>query len=332
MRFALLCVGLAGVVFGGCSKPPGAENDRSLSPTPQANQSTDWAPEPLHQAHLPNGYRIHEKVMSGGEPEGDEAFQELKELGVKTIISVDGAKPDVDTAAKYGIRYVHIPFGYDGVPEEQGSELAKAVRDLPGPIYIHCHHGKHRSPAGAAVACVGAGLIEPENALIVLRTAGTSDHYRGLYQSAEHARRFEDGLLDALKANFPSSVPVPPIAESMVAIEHTHDHLKAIEEAGWKSPPEQPDLEPAHEALLLREHFTELLRTDEVKQKPERMQELLRDTETAAGDLESSLRNWSDAAQPIPAAVTDLFAHVTNNCATCHAKFRDNPRDEARNR
>ena len=40
-------------------------------------------------------------------------------------------------------------------------EIATAVQTLPGPIYIHCHHGKHRSPAASAAACVGAGLIEP---------------------------------------------------------------------------------------------------------------------------------------------------------------------------
>jgi protein tyrosine/serine phosphatase len=70
------------------------------------------------------------------------------------------------------------------VPAERAAELAKAVRDLPGPIYIHCHHGKHRSPAAAAVACVAAGLLAPERAPAVLKEAGTSPNYRGLFASA----------------------------------------------------------------------------------------------------------------------------------------------------
>ena len=105
---------------------------------------------------LPNAYRLHPRVISGGQPEGEQAFARLKELGVKTVISVDGARPEVELARKYGLRYVHLPHGYDGVPDERASELAKAVRDLPGPVYIHCHHGKHRSPAAATVACVAA--------------------------------------------------------------------------------------------------------------------------------------------------------------------------------
>ena len=36
-------------------------------------------------------------------------------------------------AKKYGMRYVHLPHGYDGIPEERIAELAKAVRDLPQP-------------------------------------------------------------------------------------------------------------------------------------------------------------------------------------------------------
>src|SRR5688572_20555590 len=67
--------------------------------------------EKLSTQHLPNAVRVHERVISGGLPEGDAAFAELNALGVKTIVSVDGAKPDLETAAKFGLRYVHLPHG-----------------------------------------------------------------------------------------------------------------------------------------------------------------------------------------------------------------------------
>ena len=149
---------------------------------------TTTAPEKLATQHLPNAYRITDKVISGGLPDGEAGFQELKALGVKTVISVDGMTPDVEGARKLGLRYVHLPHGYDRIPVERGRELAKAVRDLPGPVYIHCHHGKHRSPAAAAVACVEAGFISSEAAEGVLKTAGTNPNYRGLYESVRSAR------------------------------------------------------------------------------------------------------------------------------------------------
>ncbi|MGE0610114.1 MAG: hypothetical protein AB7O62_23685, partial [Pirellulales bacterium] len=77
-------------------------------------------PRRLPVEHLPNAIRLHPKVVSGGQPEGEAAFAELRDLGIKTVISVDGARPAVPLAKKYGLRYVHLPHGYDGVPEQRG--------------------------------------------------------------------------------------------------------------------------------------------------------------------------------------------------------------------
>jgi protein tyrosine phosphatase (PTP) superfamily phosphohydrolase (DUF442 family) len=268
--------------------------------------------------------RVHEKVISGGLPEGDAAFAELKELGVKTVISVDGAKPDVATAEKYGMRYVHLPHSYDGIPANRAKELAKAVRDLPGRVYIHCHHGNHRSPAAAAVACVGAGLIDHDDAAVVLKVAGTSESYRGLFQSADKARPFDPALLDELQADFPAVARLSALAEVMVEIKYVHNRLKTIEKAGWKTPADNPTLDPAHEALLLREYFAELLRTEELLKKPAEFQELTKEGEALGLALEKAL-----TTSPVDTEnASKLFLAVGNNCKTCHQKFRDVPLKE----
>jgi hypothetical protein len=319
----LLAVLLLSLLAVGCGQQQNA--------TPSTSQRAIPAvPEKVAAEHLPNPWRLHPKVISGGLPEGDAAFKELADLGVKTVISVDGARPDVGLAKKYGLRYVHMPHGYDGVPEQRAKELAKAVRDLPGPIYIHCHHGKHRSPAAATVACVGAGLLSPDAALGVLRAAGTSENYRGLYQSAEAAQRLDDALLDELQVAYPETVKVPPIADAMIAIEHTHDHLKALAGNQWARLEKQPDLDSAHEALLLREHYTELLRTDEVKQQPEGFQKMLAESEATARQLEDLLTKWKKAGTPSPPPerIGQAFAAVTQSCASCHKTHRDVPLGE----
>jgi hypothetical protein len=118
------------------------------------------------------------------------------------------------------------------------------------------------------------------------------------------------------------------MAEAMVALEHTHDHLLKIEAAGWRSPPEHPDLDPAHEALLLREHFTELLRSDEAGEYPEDFRELLRYSEAAARELETGLLDFAETTEPAPSIIAKSFAQITNNCKTCHAEYRDNPRSQ----
>ncbi len=287
-------------------------------------------PHKLSSAHLPNAIQIHEKVISGGEPDGEEAFQELQDLGIKTIISVDGARPDLELAKKHGLRYVHLPHSYDGIPERRGHELAKAVRDFDGPIYIHCHHGKHRSPAAAAVACVTAGLIEPAMASSILQLAGTNPNYRGLYESAQSARKLDASVLDALKVDFPESAQLTPMADAMVHLEHTHDRVKMIAAAGWKSPTSHPEIIPAQEVLLLKEHFTEMLRAESVGKEPEGFQAMLQESQSAAADLEAALMTWNDseAALPVPDALPTSFEKIAKNCVACHTQFRDVPLSE----
>lgn len=74
-------------------------------------------------------------MLSGSSPESDEAFAALSRLRVKTIISVDGAQPDVASAHRHGLRYVHLPHGYGGISTEVQLRLVKAARTLPGPIH-----------------------------------------------------------------------------------------------------------------------------------------------------------------------------------------------------
>jgi hypothetical protein len=327
-----LVTAIVGLALGcSSSEAPQTAATNSDSAAGAAQSATTAGPTRLTSQYLPNLVQVHPRVLSGGLPKGERAFQELADRGVRTIISVDGAKPDVRAATKFGLRYVHLPHGYDGVPRERAQALAKAVRELDGPFYIHCHHGKHRSPAAASVACVATGLIPPSSALSVLELAGTSPHYQGLYRSAEDARPLADAVLDALQVTFQDTAEVPPMAEAMVALEITQDHLEGIADAGWKAPADHPDLEPAHEALLLKEHFTELLRTDEERPQPEEFRRLLRDSEAAARQLESELRAWASAAdaKPNPPAVLGHLAkRISANCVSCHQTFRDMPLDD----
>ncbi len=301
----------------------------------QAGQKTkqitrqQW-PQRIGANYLPNPVRVHPKVISGGLPEGDRAFKELQMLGVRTLISVDGVTPDVATAGKYGLRYVHLPHGYDGVPMQRARELAKAVRELDGPIYIHCHHGKHRSPAAASVACVAAGLIPASQAMSVLQIAGTSPHYRGLFESVRETKPVDSASLAALVVEFSESVEVPPLAEAMVAMDSTHERLRLIAQAAWSPPSDHPDLDPAHEALLMREQFTELLRTQGVKAKPPQFRQFLRESEAAARSLENALRNRSaDSNESDATGMARIsMAKISANCVACHTQYRDVPLSE----
>lgn len=269
--------------------------------------------------HLHNAHRVTDKVISGAQPYGEEAFAELQRLGVKTIISVDGMGPNVSLATKYGMRYVHLPIGYDTVPQPRALEIAKAINELPGPIYVHCHHGKHRSAAAVAVACVYNQSIQPSEAEAVLQTFGTGLNYKGLWKSAREARPLALKELDELKVDYVEKAPVPQMAAAMVRINEHFEHLKATQKAGWQTPPDHPDLDPAHEALQLEELTVEIGRSAYGQAEPPDFHKLLNASHEPAVKLREAL-----AARPInPPAADAAFKQLSQSCLSCHQAYRD---------
>jgi len=131
-----------------------------------------------------------------------------------------------------------------------------------------------------------------------------------------------------LKTVFEERVAVAPMAAAMVSLEQTFDNLKRLEAAQWQPLPQHPDVEPGHEALLLREHFTELLRTDATAVQPPAFQALLRAGLHWSQQLESGL-DLNDNLQPIEfEQLTRSMQQLAENCRQCHAQFRDAPQQK----
>ena len=60
---------------------------------------------------LPNFQRINPQIYCGGQPAGNAAFSMLRRLGIRTIVSVDGARPAIESARDHAMRYVPYPNG-----------------------------------------------------------------------------------------------------------------------------------------------------------------------------------------------------------------------------
>ena len=281
-------------------------------------------PRPIERVDaegLHNVFRVSERIYSGSSPEGDAGFATLARLGVKMLLSVDGARPDVATARRHGLTYVHLPFGYDGIPPDRVKELAKAA-GRPGPIYVHCHHGKHRGPA--AVAVIQLCTDPAWDAAVAegwLATAGTDPRYTGLTGLPRTLARPTAEELAALPAALPEAAPVPDLARIMVDVDARWDHLKLIKAAGWVAPEDHPDIDPPHEALQLLEHYRETIRLGSAKDRGADFLKLVADAEAAAADLEQALR-----AKPVAAdRAGPAFARSAAACTACHERFRDKP-------
>ncbi len=272
----------------------------------------------LRSAYLENLFSIDGKVLSGSSPHDEQGFQELKALGVKTIISVDGARPDVEAARKYGMRYVHIPIGYDGTTLSNANRIAKAADATDGPVYVHCHHGKHRGPAAVAVICESRGIWNTNQAEVWLRQAGTSPDYPGLYRMAAAFRKAADDT--SIPTNFPEQATVSRLVDAMVEIDLRWDHLKAVQKAGYKVPPDHPDLVPEKEAVLLMEAYRELGRVKEAQKLGGDFLDRLKKAEQQAASLHAFLK----ADQPLRKEhAHELWANTRQMCSSCHKKYRN---------
>jgi protein tyrosine phosphatase (PTP) superfamily phosphohydrolase (DUF442 family) len=282
-------------------------------------------PEPVDIQGVENAFRLSRRLYSGGEPQGEEAFKALRALGVKTVVSVDGARPDVETARKFGIRYVHLPVGYDGVPREQAVRMIQAARALPGPVFVHCHHGKHRGPTAAALCGIATDGWSKAEALAWLKQAGTSPDYRGLFAAVNDFVLPSAEELNRVASDLPEQAKVPALVQAMVQIDKRWDNLKAIYEAGFKTPANEPDLDPPHEAIQLAEHFRELLRQDETRAHGEDFVRKMETAERQATALQEAMRRHGAAPSSDSRKVLEsAFDAVAKRCTDCHARYRDN--------
>jgi hypothetical protein len=270
---------------------------------------------PVSTTVLQAVYQIREGLYSGNAPETAAAFADLEHLRIKTIISVDGAQPHVELARAIDARYVHLPLGYTGISASQRLTLCRAVNALPKPIYIHCHKGRHRGPAAAGVAVIGVYGWSSARAADALRAIGTSPRYSGLYRSVTEMAPLPSVALSGHDFVFPEVAETPPLTLAMATASRVEARLELARKSGWQTPPDHPDIDPAHEALQLKEIFRELARN--LKPDSAGFVDALSAIDSAAADLEASIRAGRQTR------ANAKFAKIQEDCTACHTRFRD---------
>ena len=293
-----------------------SNGDRAMrSPSPQGT-SPESAPG------LRNLVAYGEDFISGSVPHGAAGMESLDLLGVRTIVSVDGSTPEVEAARSRGMRYIHLPIGYDGFDEHRRRQLTRAVLDglEEGVVYIHCHHGMHRSAAAAAAVMVGAGWSSPDEAIERMRVSGTSPRYPGLYRCASRSTPIGEDVIESIDPNFPEVDRPDDFVDAMVKMDRALEHLQSIADAGWRAPENHPDLVPAAEAGRL----ADLLRIASEGHRARREVDpdfgawLARNARDA-----STLESLLLASTIDRSALDRSMAAIRNSCVACHARHRD---------
>jgi protein tyrosine phosphatase (PTP) superfamily phosphohydrolase (DUF442 family) len=315
-------VGLVLLAIAGCGSPEArqtAEPQKTdLGNTPT---SADVTPELLPEDSpteadyptLHNLIQVTDRIYSGAQPHGEEAFADLAKLGVKTVVSVDGARPDIEAAERRGLKYVHIPIQYSGVPEDARKALSRVADEAEGPLYVHCHHGKHRGPAAAAIVCIASGASDGKGALEILRKAGTSEGYPGLWRDVE---AFTKPSPDEELPELVSVAGVGSMAAAMAKIDRARDNLRLFLAADWGVLEDHPDLVATQEARKIKEGFESALE-NLAEDGDKQLKTWLSESQSTAEALETAAQRQETAQ------ATKHFEALQEACKTCHAKYRN---------
>ncbi len=273
--------------------------------------------KPINLPGLHNIVAYADGVWTGAVPEGDEGFATLESLGVHLVVSVDGAVPDVDSARRHSIRYIHLPISYDTVSQERQLQLAQVIASTPGPIYMHCHHGKHRSAAAVGAAAVVAGRTDPAAAVERMKISGTAPAYEGLWSAVRNAKPADAAALATDIGAFPSIATVTGLVAAMAEIDLVNDLVRTAKENQWQPPSFHPDLVAPKETRRLRDLFASLVRDAESQAMDAGYKKVLDRAIVEASDLDEAVRQ-GDAAKS-----DALFAALGKSCKECHQPYRD---------
>ncbi|MEW6074201.1 MAG: hypothetical protein AB1726_16595 [Planctomycetota bacterium] len=276
---------------------------------------------------LHNVYFLSERIFSGSEPEGEEAFAELAAWGVKTILSVDGKVPDAAAAARHGLRTVHVPIQYRGFAPEELQKIAKTFRELDGPFYVHCYHGQHRGPAAAAVGRIVLDGASREEAIAEMRQwCATAAKYEGLYAAIASAPLPSAAETRACAFDFAPAHAFAGLRPLMVELGRKWDLLAAARARTWAVDPAHPDVDPLQEATQAHQLLAAAVALEEAAARPADFRAWLAEACEGAGALVRALSSGvgeKSGGEEQRAAAESAFAAVTATCTSCHEEYRD---------
>lgn len=262
----------------------------------------------LSRPGLHNVFQIDDQVYSGSVPEGKQSFDALKKMGVKTIISVDGTQPNLKLANAAGMKYIHIPIGYDGISEDASLSFLRAAKEIKGPVYIHCHHGRHRGPAAAAMVGLCRGSLDKQRALQFLDQAGTSQDYAGLWRDI---RQFQVPAEGTPLPELVESAHVEPMVTAMAHISHYYEELLKKAEG---TPRDEKNA--MRISVLLREEFHESLRKHS-DDYDDTFKKWMRESEMEIKQLEAELKQGNQKQ------VSARLKQLKSLCKRCHKAYRN---------
>lgn len=195
VRGVLVCVAMLAVVMPGCQHtaviPLGTDNKTRVASAPAA---ATWA-QPVDRPGLPNFYKVSDDLYRGAQPTA-EGVEQLKALGIKTIINLRSSDTDKNLSIPSGIAYETIPMTAWRVDDAEVVRFLQIVGDRSRlPAFVHCRRGADRTGLMVAIYRVAIQSWDKEQAIAEM-TEGGFRFYSGWQNLVRYIR---DVDIDAIK-------------------------------------------------------------------------------------------------------------------------------------
>lgn len=146
IRGLLTCVVFLTVASSACRQAPnlllfGSMNTTRTTDNPATVQ---WA-ERMQVQGLPNLYKVSDDLYRGAQPKA-EGFQELKKLGIRTVVNLKESNDDQAKLTELGLAYESIPMTAFRVKDDDVARFLHIVGNRGNaPIFVHCQRGADRT-------------------------------------------------------------------------------------------------------------------------------------------------------------------------------------------
>ena len=136
----------------------------------------DWGNKVIGTS-LDNLYQMDKGVYRSNQP-SDDAFIELKEMGIQEVLNLRRYHSDDDEAKGLGLRLHHLKLNAGSINEDHLIRALKIIKNRTGPIVFHCWHGSDRTGAVAAAYRVIFNGWSKQQAIDELVNGGYGYHAR----------------------------------------------------------------------------------------------------------------------------------------------------------
>ena len=142
---------------------------------PSLERPKHWA-QPIELSGVPNLHRVTTDLYRSAQPTAI-GMQELKKMGIKTIVNLRSFHSDQDKIGAAGMEYETIYMKAWHPEEEDVVHFLKIVTEKKGaPVLVHCQHGADRTGIMCAIYRIAVCGWTKEEAVREMTEGGFGFH------------------------------------------------------------------------------------------------------------------------------------------------------------